>query len=218
MKKIILLPLLIIALQLKSKDGFTIIKSDANSVTIEYLFSGLNQKEVSINGKTYQKLNAINCVPVLTKGFPQVLRSVLSVALPTNADAKIEVISSEFSEIQNTLIAPSKGSLTRNINPDDVPYTFANIYQQNKFYPETTVDVNSVYNLRQQKGASLSVFPIQVNAVTNTIKVYSKIIFKVTYVSKSGAKQNFNIPTFTSNEEKEILTHRFINLQNVIFY
>lgn len=216
MKKLILFPLLIIALQLQSKDGFTIIKCEANSVTIEYLFSGLNQQAVIIDGNIYQKLNAQNCVPVLTKGFPQVLRSGVSVALPNNADAKIEIVSSEFSEIQNMSIAPSKGSLTRNINPDDVPYTFANIYQQNKFYPKSPVEVNSFYYLRQQKGASLSVYPIQVNAVTNTIKVYSKIIFKVTYISKSGAKQNFNSATFNSNEEKEILTQRFINLSSVV--
>lgn len=216
MKKIILIPLLITALQLKSKDGFTAIKADANSVTIEYLFSGLTKKEVIIKGKSYQKINAQNCVPVLTRGFPQILRSGISVALPNNSDAVIEILSSEFSEIQDVLVAPSKGSLTRNVNPDDVPYTFADIYQQNKFYPETNVELNSMYLLRHQKGASLSVFPIQVNAATKTIKVFSKIIFKVTYVNKNKEKQILNLPTFTSNEEKEILLNRFINLPSII--
>ncbi|MDX2173277.1 MAG: C25 family cysteine peptidase [Bacteroidota bacterium] len=215
MKKIILFSLLIIAVQLKSKDGFAPIKADANSVTIEYLFSGLTKKEVIINGQSYQKLGAQNCVPVLTKGFPEVLRSGISLALPNNSDAVIEILSSEFYEIQNIMVTPSKGSLMRNVNPDDVPYTFANIYQQDKFYPETTVELNSMYMLRHQKGASLSVFPIQFNAASKTLKVFSKIVFKVTYVNKNKEKQILNTPLFTSNEEKEILSNRFINLPSL---
>jgi len=212
MKKLFIFPLLFVTLSIKSKDGFTVIKSDANSVTIEYNFSGINTQAVNINGKTYQKLTAQNCVPVLTTGFPQILRSSVSVALPNNADAKIEIISNTFTEIQNMAIAPSKGSLTRNINPNDVPYTFANIYQQDKFYPENITQLNTIYNLRNQKGASLSVFPVQSNSKTNTLKVYSKIVFKVSYISKKGNKLSLNLQNYNSNEEKEILNSRFINL------
>jgi gingipain R len=216
MKHLYLFILIFFGISLKSKDGFTIIKSDEKSITIEYSFAGLNKQSIEIDGKVYQKLSSQNCVPVLNTGFPQVLRAFTSIALPNNADAKIEVVSKEFSEIQNISITPSKGSLKRNINPLDIPYSFGSIYQQNKFYPEQITEVSSVYNLRNQKGVSLSVFPVQVNAVTNTIKVYSKIIFKISYVSKNGSKLSLLAPVFNSNEEKNMLTNRFINLASIV--
>lgn len=202
MKKLLSALLIAASFQINAKDGFKVIKTEANSVTVEYTFSGLNQMPVTINGKIYQKMYANDCVPVLNAGFPQLLRSSVSLAIPNNAIPKLEILSSEFSDIINTSVAPSKGSMTRNINPDEVPYTFGNVYQQNAFYPNAVAAINSTYFLRNQQGVSLSVFPVQANPVTNTIRVTNKIIFKVSYTSAKGQKVNFSLPEFTSNEER----------------
>lgn len=215
MKKILSIFLIAASFSINAKDGFKVIKTEANSVTVEYTFSGLNQQPVAINGKTYQKVYAMDCVPVLNSGFPQVLRSSVSLAIPNNSIPKLEIISTDFSELNNIAIAPSKGSLTRNINPDEVPYTFGAVYQKNSFYPADVAAINSTYLLRDQKGVSLSVFPIQTNPVTNKVRVITKIIFKVTYTSAKGQKINFNAPQFNSNEEKELMNARFLNLPAV---
>jgi gingipain R len=215
MKKILSIFLIAASFSINAKDGFKVIKTEANSVTVEYTFSGLNQQPVAINGKTYQKVYAMDCVPVLNSGFPQVLRSSVSLAIPNNAIPKLEIISTDFSELNNIAIAPSKGSLTRNINPEEVPYTFGAVYQKNGFYPTEVAAINSTYLLREQKGVSLSVFPIQANPVTNKVRVITKIIFKVTYTSAKGQKINFSAPQFNSNEEKEIMNGRFLNLPSV---
>ncbi len=215
MKKLLSILFIAATFSITAKDGFKVIKTEANSVTVEYTFSGLNQQPVVINGKTYQKVYATDCVPMLTAGFPQVLRSSVSLAIPNNAIPKLEIISTDYTDILNTAIAPSKGSLTRNINPDDVPYTFGAIYQQNKFYPAAVADVNSTYLLRDQQGVSISVFPVRANPLLNVVRVSTKIIFKVTYTSAKGQKINFNAPQFSSNEEKEIMNNRFLNMTSV---
>lgn len=212
MKKILSFLYIALSFSIYAKDGFKIIKTDDNSVTVEYTFSGLEKTAVTINNKPYQKISSKDCVPVLTKGFPQILRSSVSLAIPNNAIPKLEILSSDFLEYSNMPIAPSKGSLTRNIDPNEVPYTFASIYQKNSFYPSQFAEVNSTYLLRKQKGVSLSVLPVQVNPVTNTIRVISKIIFKVSYISEKGKKVNFKLPAYTSNEEKQIMNDRFLNL------
>ncbi len=212
MKKLLSALLIAASFSINAKDGFKVIKTEANSVTVEYTFSGLNQMPVTINGKIYQKMYANDCVPVLNMGFPQLLRSSVSLAIPNNAIPKLEIISSDFSDINNISVAPSKGSLTRNINPEEVPYTFGAVYQQNGFYPASAVAINSTYLLRKQQGVSLSVFPVQANPVTNTIRVITKIIFKISYTSAKGQKVNFTLPEFTSNEEKGIMNERFLNL------
>lgn len=211
MKKILSVCLLAATFCVSAKDGFRVIKSDGNSVTLEYTFPGLNKQAVEIDNKTYYKLWADNCVPVLTKGFPQVLRSAVSIALPNQAEGKLEILSSEFTEMANHPVAPSKGSLTRNIDPSTVPYTFASVYSQNSFYPAQPAEFTSTYNLRNQKGIALSIYPVQVNAVTNTIKVYSKLIVKISYVNKTGARVALTVPKLNSKEEKQLFSDRFIN-------
>jgi len=215
MKKLLSALLVAVSFSINAKDGFKVIKTEANSVTVEYTFSGLNQMPVTINGKTYQKMYANDCVPVLNVGFPQLLRSSVSLAIPNNAIPKLEIISTVFSTINNISIAPSKGSLTRNINPEEIPYTFGAVYQQNNFYPASAVAINSTYLLRDQKGVSLSVFPVLVNPVTNVVRVINSVVFKISYTSAKGQKINFTLPEFTSNEEKELMNERFLNLPAV---
>ena len=162
MKKILVLLFITASFLIQAKDGFKIIKTDENSVTVEYTFSALEKSPVTINNKTYQKLSANNCVPVLNVGFPQVLRSSVSLAIPNNAIPKLEILSSDFTEYGNNAIAPSKGSLTRNINPDEVPYTFGNIYLTNSFYPSQFAEVNSTYFLTVVSAAAVAVASVAV--------------------------------------------------------
>lgn len=216
MKKFLSLCFLAFTILLSAKDGFRVLKSDANSLTLEYTFAGLNKQAVVINNKNYYKLHAENCVPVLEQGFPQVLRSAVSLALPQHAEGVVEIISSEFTELFNHSIAPSKGSLKRNIDPSTIPYSFNAIYQQNKYYPEEAFQLGEAYQLRSQKGVALSVFPVQVNSANNSIKVYSKLIIKIKFVNQNGKRMNLNLPSFTSNEEKVLLTDRFINYDFLI--
>lgn len=212
MKKLLSALLIAASFSINAKDGFKVIKTEANSVTVEYTFSGLNQMPVTINGKTYQKMYANDCVPVLNAGFPQLLRSSVSLAIPNNAIPKLEIISTVYSTINNISVAPSKGSLTRNIDPEEVPYTFGSVYQQNAFYPASAVAINSTYLLRNQKGVSLSVFPLLTNPVTNVVRVINSIVFKISYTSEKGQKISFALPEYTSNEEKGIMNERFLNL------
>ena len=62
MKKILVLLFITASFLIQAKDGFKIIKTDENSVTVEYTFSALEKSPVTINNKTYQKLSANNCV------------------------------------------------------------------------------------------------------------------------------------------------------------
>ncbi len=194
-----------------SREGIKIIQSSDKSITLEVSFNEVKKQSVDINGNTYYKLYATNCVPVLETGYPQVLRDAVSIALPESVNPKLEILSSEFTEMNNMPLAPSKGSLTRDINPATVPYTFGEVYSKNEFYPSQITEVSSLYNLRQQNGASISFYPVQANPVTNVIKVYSKLIVKITYLNQRGKAIALNEARFYSNEEKKIMSQRFIN-------
>ena len=212
MKKIITYLLIAASTVLNAKDGFRILESDAYSATIEYTFNDLSKKSISINNKTYFKLSSDYAVPVLNTGDPEVLRSSISLALPENCVPKMEILSVNFTDETNFNVIPSKGSLKRNIDPSQIPYTFGKLYTQDQFYPASEAAFNKAYNLRGQNAISLSVFPVRVNALTGQAKLYSKIIFKVSYYNAKGKKLALSAPDYTSLEEMEMFSERFLNL------
>ena len=82
-------------------------------------------------------------------------------------------------EYENIEISPSKGNLKRNINPSDVPFTFGEIYNKNKFFPGNLVFLGDVFNLRNTRGVTISFSPYQYNPVTKVIRVYKNIKAKI---------------------------------------
>lgn len=193
-------------------NGIKIIASDAQSVTLELTFDPVQKQAHSINGQTYYKIYANKCVPVLEAGFPQVLRQAVSIAIPDAFKPRIEIINSQFEEVANTPIAPSKGSLMRNVNPETVPYVFGSAYSKNEWYPAQVSEVSTLYQLRSQNGAAISFYPVQVNPVSNLMRVYSKMIVKFTYLNKAGRAMRLNTPLVYSNEEQSLFEHRFVNV------
>ncbi|MBK9284546.1 MAG: T9SS type A sorting domain-containing protein [Sphingobacteriaceae bacterium] len=131
--------------------------------------------------------------------------------MPENCIPKIEILSTDEQNLSDFLIAPSKGSLKRNIDPTQIPYVFGKIYTENKFYPNTPIEFNKAYNLRGQNGISLSVFPVKVNSYTGEAVIYSKLVFKISYLNAKGKKIALHTKSANSIDEKEIFSSRFIN-------
>ncbi len=147
-------------------------------------------------------------VSTLENTAPHLLSASASVMIPKGAETSVEVISSEFLDRENILIAPSKGNLKRNINPAELPFVYGNVYQQNAFYPATIAAVGQKYILRGSNGLSVKVSPLQYNPVTKTLRAYSSITVRVNYTfpnNQSLQKSN------TTRDMDGLFRHRFIN-------
>lgn len=128
---------------------------------------------------------------LLQAGNPDVERLVKSVIVPDDANMQIEVLTSDFVEIPNVLLAPSKGNLSRDINPDDVAYTFGPAYSKDQFFPGTLANLEQAYVFRDFRGMPVAVNPVQYNPLTKILRIYSKIEVRV---FESG-KSNVNVLT-----------------------
>ncbi len=53
---------------------------------------------------------------------------------PRAGKEKLEVLETEYQDFRMD-VAPSKGNLPRSIDPATVPYSFADVYQRDEFYP-----------------------------------------------------------------------------------
>ncbi len=152
--------------------------------------------------------------PLQIKGTPNLPKLSASLIIPNGKQMQAEVQYSDYIEINNIEIAPSKGVITRNIDPSTVDYTYGKIYNRNKFFPDNLSVLNKPYIIRNYRGAAVWVQPVQYNPVTKTLRIYKTIVVKV---SPTGNPAQINVLTQTKGghnatpEFQDFYHNNFIN-------
>ena len=150
----------------------------------------------------------------LESGAPELPTLPIPTIIGDHAEMTVSVIDAQYTDYTNYEIAPSKGNLSRQINPDDVPYTYGEMYQQDAFWPATQAYLEKPYILRDFRGQNIMVRPFAYNPVTKTLRVYTEMTIAMTKVSDNGANQKAvrksNILK-VDPEQKAQYRHRFIN-------
>ena len=125
---------------------------------------------------------------IMKAGNPDLDQVFASLIIPDDTSSRLEIISSSYVEVPNIDIAPSKGNLKRDISPSDIPFSQANTYNQNKFYPGELASLRDPYILRDFRGQTVVSYPFQNNPVTRTLRVYTEITVRV--ISEGQGDQN----------------------------
>ena len=141
---------------------------------------------------------------IMDKGSPNLPKLVSSVIVDDGIELVIRVVSSSYKDYKDYKVSPSKGTFTRNINPNDVELIYGQSYNKDEFYPSDIVDINSPFIFRDHVGQTVTVNPVQYNPISGTLRVYSEIVVE--------AYPLYNMPRrVTKNKKKEtIATSHFI--------
>ncbi len=160
------------------QSDYKIISSDNNSVTIDYTPKYTDTSVVEINNQKYLRLNIFLGSSQLADtdwGMPDIPVREFNVGVPGEFGNTIQVLN----------------SFAKEINGKVVPIPF---YKKVKDYSEAEYKLNSKYNdyknppdlvqfgkygiARGVKVQSIIVNPVQFDARSNNIKLYTKIIFQ----------------------------------------
>ncbi len=191
-----------------------ILRSGAASSTIEYVFNGYFQQEIPINGADYLNLEAPGMVWLMEKGLPQLPIYRKSIVIPDKSAMNYRVVSSDFEEVYSKPVIPSKGHMTRDIDPSKVPYTFDKFYLTNSWYPENTVVLEEPYIVRDLRGMTIQFNPMQYNPAENKLRIYKRIVIEVFEdVSRAAVNPFIRTNPFigVSSEFTEIYRSLFMN-------
>lgn len=156
-----------------------VLNSNANSIKIEYNFAGFNQSDVKINGKTYLNLTANDMTQLMEKGFPQLPTYVRSVIIPDQSAMNFRIIEQDYYETTTQPIMPSKGHMTRNIDPEKIPFTFNQVYNMDTWYPVNNVVLDDPYIVRDLRGMTVHFNPVQYNAKKGMLRIYRRLVIEV---------------------------------------
>ncbi|MBE9481468.1 MAG: gingipain R, partial [Bacteroidetes bacterium] len=190
-----------------------LISSNIETSVLQFSFDGFFTDEVQTPRGIALNINLENTSPLLIAGAPDLLKLTSSVIIPDLAKMELKVISSSFRDFENMEIAPSKGNLTRDIDPASVPYVYGKQYEQDKFFPEKLAELRNPYIIRDYRGQTIVVYPFQYNPVKKVLRVYYDIIIEVKKLNDDGINPLIRdrAPEKISTEFKNIYQRHFLN-------
>lgn len=186
MKKLIVLLSLLCTLGLwaetvvlgEQANQIRLISSSEYSSRIELSLGSFEREAVQIDGRTWYLPTLKKAGLTLETGYPQVPVMAASVIIPATAVMELSIIQSEYVDIPMP-IAPSKGNLTRNIDPASVPYSFADFYNGDDAYPLSTAYLSEPFIMRDYRGITVRFQPFEYFPDTQTTRVYTKLVVDV---------------------------------------
>ena len=156
----------------------SITSSGKESEIVDISFGRFRLTPELISEKKYNHIYLENESNLQLKGDPELPTINRSLIIPDDKKMELEIIEYEYKDFEID-VAPSKGEILRSVDPADVPYEFAPVYDQNDFYPSKLAELGSPYILRDFRGILLTVYPFAYNPITGILRVYHHLEFRI---------------------------------------
>ena len=192
----------------------TLVSSSEDEVVVDIKVGGYYSTTVETPKGKQIIIGADDMAPALVKGAPDLPTAPVSIIIGDMAEMMVAVIESEYIDIENVEVAPSKGNISRKVNPAEVEYVYGDIYQQDAFYPAQQAELEAPYILRDFRAQNIMVYPYAYNPVTKTLRVYTHMVVAARKVGDNGRNVKTNrrkANAAIDPEIKEAYKRRFIN-------
>lgn len=194
-----------------------LVSSTERNSVIEFTIGKTSLTTVQTPSGTEYKVELMDATPVLKKGAPDLPKLTSSLIIPDNGLMQAKVVSSSFTDYENVSIAPSKGSLTRTTDISQIPFTYGKEYSTDEFFPNQTVTLRDPYILRDWRGQTVVVNPVQYNPVTKVLRVYDKITVEVKQIAQGAVVANPFLRTespLPNSRFSDLYKNQFLNFKN----
>ena len=131
-----------------------ILNSESNNIQIEFSLYGYYQTLVETSRGTGYIIDVIKGASILEEGSPDLDKITASIVIPNQSKMNYRIISTDYIDITDINVVPSKGNLTRDINPQTIPYKWGDTYQD-EFYPNTIAELTKPYIIRDLRGQTV---------------------------------------------------------------
>jgi len=192
------------------QNGISVLSSTENETILEYTIGKFETLAVQIDNMTWHNVYLPGEGILENKGYPQLPVFNRSIIINDKSLMKIEILDVEYQDFE-LAVAPSKGIIYRNVNPDTVPYVFDSIYQKDKFYPANLGELSDPYILRDYRGITIKTYPFAYNAFTKTLRVYTHYKIRI-YAEGEDNRNTISVPRNSITVDFiPIYAHHFLN-------
>ncbi len=191
-----------------------VIASSEMETVLQYNISNFEQSKVIINGADWYQIRLPKEGITQDKGNPELPVFNRSIIINNSALMHLQVSDVQYQDFQ-LAVAPSKGVITRNINPATIPYTFGKVYQDKNFYPSEIAELSEPYILRDFRGITIKTVPFAYNAATKTLRVYTSYKIRVYADGYDTINTLSESRGEISRDFSPIYENHFVNWQNL---
>ncbi len=171
-----------------------LLDSRETEMKIEITVSGYYLEEVMADQTSCFTVDIPGSSVLMQEGYPTVSKLGKLICLPKDCEVSLEVLS--IVEIESDLpglIVPSKGHLTRDINPKDIEFKFASVYEQDAYWPakQEQFSLGKPFQFRDVRGIRLRVLPARFNHLQKKMKILQKAVLALKFHSKDDSKISY---------------------------
>ena len=201
MKSEILILLFFLSTVAYSEDDFRILSSDQNSILIEYNPVFLDTSTKVIDYQTF--INVVLKFGYIPNpelwGIPAIPERRMNIGVPSEFGNTIEVLNTKHIELQGSIVPTPQ--LIKDGDFSSYHYKMADTYFEYQDNPELVL-FGEFGITRGINNQVVRILPVKFDPVSNKIKLYQRIVFRINYAHGS---------TFSQRPYDELLSSTFVN-------
>lgn len=159
-----------------------VLNSSAKETVIRFRLHNFEANTFNIGQRSVVALSIKGATNMTSKGLPSLPRFSRDIALPPNASPSLKVTHFNSTKMNLGTVAPSKGMILRNQNPEEIPFEFADFYTKKSAisdYPQNNVKLGSTFSLRKANGITIEINPMTFNSASGQTEIIKDLIFTV---------------------------------------
>ncbi|TKJ42429.1 hypothetical protein CEE37_01740 [candidate division LCP-89 bacterium B3_LCP] len=191
-----------------------VLDRDGIRTVLKYTVNAYDLKDIKINGQGYTEFLKLPKEGMIEEaGYPRLPQINRAILIPDEGVMGWQVISADYIEIDNINIAPSKGHLPRTVDLDQVPHSFAEIYNRDAFFPEEIVSLRDPHIVRDYRGLVVELNVFRYNPVKRVLRIYTNVTIEVSRVASGGVNEiHQNLPrTAIDRQFHKVYQRHFVN-------
>jgi Peptidase family C25/Propeptide_C25/Peptidase family C25, C terminal ig-like domain/FlgD Ig-like domain len=158
-----------------------VIYTDAgNDVSVlDMTIGGFEAVPVEIEGETYYHIYIDKGGRQELGGMPDLPDVRRNLIIPDDRRMAVTFLGGDYIDYPNMQIAPSKGPISRLIDPLTVPYTFGDVFNNSSAYPLQLTEGHDPYIMRDYRAMIVDMNAFQYFPATRTLRVYTNMRVQV---------------------------------------
>lgn len=173
----------------ESETCLKLLHSDGQSIDLELKVDGFQIETVEHEGQVYQRLTIPDMVQSAKPGAPQIPTRGTILGIPSTDGVSVQVLDANYETLSGYRIYPAPVFKVTGDNPGEIPIegvkeTFAidqKLYATDAYYPDNPVEISQTGYMRDQAVAHVQFYPVQYNPVTGELRLYSRILARITW-------------------------------------
>lgn len=190
-----------------------VLHSSEAETVLQYTVGSISSVPVRIQGEEYQQISLPGEAISQEKAYPALPVFNRSLIIPSGAGMRLEISDLQFTDLPMR-IAPSRGVISRDLDPAAVEWEFGDCYFQPGFYPSQLASLSEPYILRDFRGITVRTSPLAYDHLNRTLRVYTAFTIRV-YAQGSDSRNQLNRQVSSFNQSfLPVYRNHFINFES----